>query len=68
MGRGKRRIFTIKIEDGKAILETGKATRAFLHECMEIASRERIRNGEIRGIEKEGMRTVAFRDIPESSQ
>jgi len=42
--------FTIRIRDGEAILQSGKATPAFLHDCGLIVKRRGIRSGWIWGI------------------
>ncbi len=42
--------FTIRIRDGEAMLQNGKMTPAFLHDCGLIAKRSGIRSGWIWGI------------------
>ncbi len=42
-------LFTIRIKDGKALLENGKLTPSFIGDCSDIARKSRIYSGWIWG-------------------
>jgi hypothetical protein len=60
-----RPAFVIRIEEGEARLRRGKAPSMFVEACGDVAAREGIRQGEIRGIRSGRKARLRFsRDIP----
>ena len=60
-------VFEIRFKGGISNLSRGKATRAFIQECMEVCNREKLDSIRIYGVNSEyGVRLEFSSNTPES--